>query len=71
MKDRLNKCGAVVLTYDLWMSRKNEEIFSMTNHHCEGLKRGFLHIGIPDTTGTYGQSMANALNVLMKTFGLE
>ena len=36
VKDHLNKCGSLVLTYNLWMSRKNEEIFSMNTHRFEG-----------------------------------
>ena len=71
VKDHLNKCGAVVLTYGLWMSRKNEEIFSMTAHHCEELDRGFFHIFMPATTGTDGKSLANVMNGIVKTFGLE
>ena len=30
----LAKVKAVVISYDLWMSRKTEEIFSLTEHYC-------------------------------------
>ena len=60
-------CVNLRLVYDT----KNEEMFSMTDHHCEGLEHGFFHIFIPATTGTYVQSITNAVNVLVKTFGPE
>ena len=41
VKERLNKCGVVVSIYDLWMSQKNKDIFSMSDHHCEGLELVF------------------------------
>ena len=50
------------------MSQKKEEIFSMTAHHCKGLERGLFHIVIPATAGTYGQSIANVVNVLVIKF---
>ena len=71
MKDFLNKCGALVLTYDLCMSQKNEEIFSMTDRHCEGMEHGFFHIGMPATTGTDGKILDNVVNVLVKILVLK
>ena len=38
----------------------------MTAHHCEGLECGFFHIGMSATTCADGQSIANAVNVLVK-----
>ena len=67
VKYQINKCRAVLLTYNLWISQKNEEMFLITAHHCEGLESGFLHICIPATTCTHGQVLANELNVLVKT----
>ena len=66
VKDHLKSFGAVVLTYDLWMSQKNEEIFSMTSHRCEVLEHGLLHIGMLYTTSTDGRSLTNVVNVLVK-----
>ena len=51
--------------------QKNEDIFSMNAHHCEGLEIGFFHIGMPATTGTYGQSLENTVNVLVEKISPE
>ena len=37
--DRLAEVKAAVISYDLWMSRKREEIFSLTAHYCTGRER--------------------------------
>ena len=58
-------------TYDLWVSQINKEIFSMISCHCEGLERELLRLGMPSTAGTDSQSLDNAVNVLVKHFGLE
>ena len=65
VKDRIDKFEEIVLTYDLWMSQKNEEIFSMTAHHCEGLECAFFHIGVLATTGACGQILSNAENMFV------
>ena len=52
--DRLAEVKAVVISYNLWMSRKTEEIFSLTAHYCTGWERKNTHIGIPSTTVTDG-----------------
>ena len=66
MKDRMNKCGVVVLTYYMWMSQKNKDIFSMADLHCEGLEPGLFHICMPVTTVIDGQILVNAMNGMMK-----
>ena len=70
-KDRIKNCGIVVLTFDLWMSPKNSKIFSMNDHHYEGLEHGFFHLGMSATTSTYNQSLANSVNLFVKIFGPE
>ena len=32
--ESMAKVKALVISYDLWMSRKTEEIFSLTEHYC-------------------------------------
>ena len=53
------------------MSRKNEGIFSINAHHCEGMEHGFLNLGIPSKTYTDVKSISNAVNLLVKKFGPE
>ena len=46
-------------------------MFSITAYHCKVLERVFFHLGMPATTVTYGQNLANTVNVLVKKFGVE
>ena len=48
----------VVISYDLWMSKMTQDIFSMTSHYTRYHARVKEHIGIPITTSTYGDSLA-------------
>ena len=34
--ERLEEVKAIVISYDLWMSRKTEEIFLLMAHYCTG-----------------------------------
>ena len=45
--ERLAEVKAVVISYDLWMSRKTEEILSLTVHYCKGQDRKTLTLGCP------------------------
>ena len=45
--ERLAEVKAVVISYDLWTSRKTEEIFSLTMHYCTGLERKKPTLGCP------------------------
>ena len=49
---------AVVISYDLWMSCKTEEIFSLTAHYCTGPEINNTHIGMPYTTDTDSVSLS-------------
>ena len=71
VKDRLNKFGAVVLTYDLWISRGEKQKIPMTAYHCEVLEHGFFYLGMLNTTCTGGQIIANAVNLLLKSLVLK
>ena len=69
--ERLAKVKAVVISYDLWMSRKTEEIFSLTAHYCTGQERKNTHIGMPSTTATDGVSLSLSVMEVVENFGLE
>ena len=53
------------------MSRKTEEIFSLTAHYCTGQERENTHIGIPSTTVTGGASLSLSVMEVVDNFGLE
>ena len=59
----------VVVSYDLWMSKTTQDIFSMMAHYtCENV-REHAHIRMPITTRTNGESLAvlvsNVINVII------
>ena len=56
--ERLEEVKTVVISYDLWMSRKTEEIFSSAARYCTGWERKNTHIGMPSTTATDGVSLS-------------
>ena len=43
--ERLEKLKAVLISYDLWMSRKMEEMFLLMAHYCTGLEKKTLTLG--------------------------
>ena len=53
------------------MSRKTEEIFSLTGHYCTVLERKNTRIGIPSTTATDGFSLSFYVMEVVENFGLE
>ena len=55
--DNMAKVKAIVISYNLWMSRKTEEIFLLTAHYCTGTNINNTHIGMPSTTATDGVSL--------------
>ena len=58
MIESLAKLKAIVIIYDLWMSRETEEIFLLTVHYCTGPNKNNTHIGMPSTTATDGVSLS-------------
>ena len=56
--DNLAKVKAVVIIYDLWMSRNTEEIFLLTAQYCTCPERKNTHIGMPSTTAPDGVSLS-------------
>ena len=69
--ESLEEVKAVVISYDLWMSRKTEEIFSLTAYYCIGQERKNTHIGMPSTTATDGVSLYLSVMEVVENFGLE
>ena len=68
---RLVKVKAVVIRYDLWMSRKTEEIFSLTAHYCIGPDRNNTPVGVPSTSATDSVSLSLSIMEAVQNFGLE
>ena len=62
---------ALVISYDLWMSRKTDEFFSLTAHYCTGRERKNTHIGMPYTTASDGVSLSLSVMEVVENFGLE
>ena len=69
--ERLAEVKAVVISYDLWMSRKTEEIFSLTAHYYIGQERKNIYIGMPSTTATDGVSLSLSVMEVVENFCLE
>ena len=67
--NRLEEVKAVVISYDLWMSRRTEEIFSLTTHCCTGQDRKKI-IGMPSTTATDVVSLSLSIIEVVENFGL-
>ena len=67
----LAEVKAEVIRYDLWMSRKTKEIFSLTAHYCRGRERKNTHIGMPSTTATDVVSLSFYVMEVVENFGLE
>ena len=68
---RLAKVKAVVISYDLWMSHKTEEVLSLKEHYCTGPKRKNNHIGMPSNTATDGVYLYSSVMEVVENFGLE
>ena len=68
---RLAEVQDVVLSYDLWMSHKTEEIFSLTAHYSTGRERKKTHIGMPSTTDNDGVSLYLYVMEVVENFVLE
>ena len=60
----------VVVSYDLWMSKTTQEIFSMTEHYTREYARGRDNIGMPITTSTDGESLAGPVSNVINQFSL-
>ena len=68
---RLEKLKAVVISYNLWMSRKMEERFSLAAHYCTSIGINNTHIWMLSTTATGGVSLSTYVMGLVENFGLE
>ena len=67
----MSKVKSVVISYNLCMSRKMEENFSLTAHYCTGSYRKNTHIGMQSTTATDGVSLSLFVMEVVENFGLE
>ena len=69
--DNLEKGKDVVISYNLWISRKMEKHFPLVEHYCTGPQRNNTHVGMPSTTDTYGVSLYFYIMVVVENFRLE
>ena len=69
--DRLEKLKAVVISYNLWVSRKTEEIFSLTARYFNGSDINKNFVGMPSTTDNGGVSLSKSVLEVVENFGLE
>ena len=69
--ERLSELKAVVIGYDLLMSSKTEEIFSIDGVLLHKLGEKNTHIGMPSTTATDGVSLSFSVMEVVENFGLE
>ena len=65
--ERLAEVKVVVISCNLWMSCKTEEIFSLKAHYCIGQERKNTHIGVPSTTDTDGVSLSLSMVLQNRT----
>ena len=61
----------VVIRYEIWMSLKTEENFSLTEKYYTGWERKNTHIGMSSTTATDGVSLSLSVMEMVENFGLE
>jgi len=72
VKAQVDAIAASCLSYDLWMTRKNEEIFSLVSHHTTMDVKCHLHLGMPwSKSGTDGQSLSVAVESCINKYSLE
>jgi hypothetical protein len=62
VQDMLTHVPAVSLSYDLWMTHRADEMFSLDSHYITGIDRTHIHLGMPwSKGGTDGQSSSVAV----------
>ena len=66
--ERLVKVKVKLISYDLWMSRKMEEIFYLTVHYCTGPDKNNTHIRILSTTANDGVSLSKSVMEVVDNF---
>ena len=66
----INNCPYVVLSFDLWMSVKNEDIFNI-RPSFRGAKKGHHHFGTPRTKGTNAKNLSDYIINIITNFNLE
>ena len=72
VQDMLTHVPAVSLSYDLWMTRRAEEIFSLDGHYITGAAKTHTHLGMPWAKGgTDGQSLSVAVKSCIDKFHLR
>ena len=68
----LNRVSALAISFDLWMTQKSEEIFSLDGHFVIGAIKSHSRLGMPwSKGGTDGQSLSIAVKSCVDKFGLQ
>ena len=66
----LNVVRCVFISYDLWMSKTKQDIFSMTTHYTRDHIREHARIRVTVTTSTDGKSLAVPVGNIINQFNL-
>ena len=66
----LDGVRCVIISYDLWMSKVIQEIFSMMAHYTVDHVRDHAHTRMPITTSNYGESLAVPVGNVINQFNL-
>ena len=69
--ERLAKIKAIVISYELWMSYKKEEICSLMANYFTVPDRNNSHIVMPYITDTDDVSLSKYVMEVVDNFGLE
>ena len=69
--ESLSEVKAVVISYDLWMGRKTEEIFSLTAHYFKVPYINNTLFGMSSDTATGGVYLYFSIMEVVENFGLE
>ena len=66
----LNNSPYAVLSFDMWISVKNEDIFSISAHHYTELKKGHHHLGMPSTKVIDTNNLSDSIVEIITKFNL-
>ena len=67
----LNNFPYVVLSFDLWISVKNEDVFFNIRPSLSRTKKGLHHLGMSSTNGTYAKNISDSVIDIITKFNLE
>ena len=72
VKENLQDAVSVSIQYDLWMTRKTEEIFSLNGTVMKDWNLKVIHLGMPwCVEGTDGQQLSSSVRDCLKVFNIQ